>query len=589
MKKFHRLLQRQLKKAGMDTDLSLKMRSFLLQVDEAYRSFDIDLQHLETILEKSSQELFVANKQLKTNMEAISDQLSKVAGNIKEVIFEVDLDGKWSYVNPAWEELMGYSIEETIGRSCFDFIQDQKGKPLRQMAILKKKDFKSTQLIVEILTGKGEVKWVDIFVKCMNGLNGNEGCIGTIVDITDLKKTELALLEANKRANLANEAKDDFLSTMSHEIRTPLNAVIGVSHLLLLENPKKEQLENLQALKYSSEHLLELVNDILDFNKITSGSIELEQADFSLERVLNGLQSLFQHKAKQKDIRFSIKTDRDLPARLVGDSTRITQILSNLINNAIKFTEEGKVVLDVGLEARKEDSCTIHFSVIDTGIGIPEEKQEKIFDSFCQANSDTTRKYGGTGLGLAICKRLVEHMGGKLTVESTLGKGSTFSFELELPISTVIEINREGKLPSKTLTMTTTLDSLKGTKMLVAEDNQLNILVIRKFLSKWNVDYEIVEDGKAAVAKAEQNNYDLILMDLQMPEMNGFDAARAIRQGQNPKNKTIPIYALSASTGVDINTKIQEYGINGLISKPFDPTELYGTLCKIVDHQSFAS
>ncbi|MDC6364802.1 MULTISPECIES: PAS domain-containing hybrid sensor histidine kinase/response regulator [Flavobacteriaceae] len=584
MSKQHRLLLRQIKKAGIDETMQEKLADFFSSIDEAYKSFDNDLSHIETVLEKSSQELYQANQQLKNNVETISDQLSKVAGNIKEVIFEADLEGKWSYLNPAWEDLLGYSTEESLGRPYYDFINDLNGKPFDELSILQKSDFSATKIKVETLTAKNEKKWLDISVKRLNSKNGKpEGFIGTISDITAQKKVEFELIEAKEKATMASKAKDDFLSTMSHEIRTPLNAVIGVSNLLLLENPQKEQLENLHALKYSSEHLLELVNDILDFNKITSGSIELEETDFSLDRILNGLRSIFYHKAQNKGVRFTIKKDSALPSMLIGDSTRITQILSNLINNAIKFTEEGKVVVDIELEHENQDFAMIRFEVTDTGIGIPNEKQEKIFQSFAQADSNTTRKYGGTGLGLAICKKLVERMRGELWVESTEGKGSTFGFVLEFLKSKIEEDVQEEEFSADTFNMDD-VESLNGVKILVAEDNHLNILVISKFLAKWDVIFEIAENGKKAVEKAEENCYDLILMDLQMPEMSGFEATKAIRNGNNPLNKTLPIYALSASAGIDIRNRIKECGLDGLICKPFNPKELYRTLSKIV-HQ----
>ena len=586
MNKHHRLLQRQIKKAGIDEVAQKKLADFFSLIDEAYKSFDNDLSHIETVLEKSSQELFQANQQLKNNVETISDQLSRVAGNITEVIFEADLEGRWSYLNPAWEDLLGHSIEKSLGRPYYEFIKDLNGKPFEELTILQKSDFTSTKISVETLTANNEKKWLDISVKRLNSKDGKpEGFIGTMADITAQKQVEFELIQAKEKATMASKAKDDFLSTMSHEIRTPLNAVIGVSNLLLLEDPKKEQLENLHALKYSSEHLLELVNDILDFNKIASGSIELEETDFNLDRILDGLRSIFHHKAKSKNIRFTIKKDSALPSMLVGDSTRVTQILSNLINNAIKFTEEGKVVLDIELEHENQDLAMIRFEVSDTGIGISEDKQERIFQSFAQADSNTTRKYGGTGLGLAICKKLVELMGGELWVESTEGKGSTFGFVLEFQKSKVEEDVQDEEQSSESFNMDD-VESLKGIKILVAEDNHLNILVISKFLAKWDVIFEIAENGKRAVEMAEENCYDLILMDLQMPEMSGFDATKIIRQGNNPLNKTLPIYALSASAGIDIRKKIKNYGLNGLICKPFNPKELYRTLSKIVHEGS---
>ena len=581
---YHRLLKRQLRKIDLDGDTLDLIAPFLHQVDEAYKAFDSDLQQVENVLEKSSQELFQANQQLKNSVESITGQLSKVAGNIKDVIFEMDLNGNWSYLNPAWRKLTGYKVNDCLGKPYYQFLKDDQGNAFKSLIDLKKPSFKtiSKSFRSQIITG--EYKWLDFSIKVIMTEEGHiEGYIGTIVDITKIKETELALINAKEKESMANKAKDEFLTTMSHEIRTPLNAVIGISHLLLLENPKTEQLENLSTLKHSSEHLLCLVNDILDFNKIASGQLELEERDFSLNQVLNGLRSIFHNTAKEKDIRLLIKKDTSLPKTFIGDSTRLSQILTNLVSNAIKFTEEGKVMVDIEVLKVEADFYVLEFVISDTGIGIPEDKKDKIFLSFAQANSDTTRKYGGTGLGLAICKRLLEIMDSDLELESEVGKGSTFSFKLKLQKSSMTDYQEDNNaFDARSIH---DQDNLKGARILVAEDNKVNIMVIEKFLSKWQVDFDIAENGLIALNKALENTYDMILMDLQMPVMNGFEASKAIRESNNPLNKVMPIYALSASTGMDIKDQLGEYGIDGLICKPFNPTELFKTLTSILQQK----
>ncbi|MCM4170988.1 PAS domain S-box protein [Arenibacter sp. TNZ] len=581
---YHRLLKRQLKKVDLD-DSSLNLIAPLLyQINEAYKAFDSDLDQVENVLEKSSQELFQTNQQLKNSVESISGQLSKVAGNIKDVIFEMDLKGNWSYLNPAWQKLTGFKVVDCLGKPFHHFLKDDKGNDYTTLVDLKKPNFKTISKSFKSQTTDGEHKWLDFSLKVIKAENGSiEGYIGTIVDITKIKETELALIEAKEKESMANKAKDDFLTTMSHEIRTPLNAVIGISHLLLLENPNKEQLENLNALKHSSEHLLCLVNDILDFNKIASGLLELEERDFSLKHLLTGLQSIFHNTAKDKDLRLLVKTDTTLPKMFIGDSTRLSQILTNLVSNAIKFTEEGKVTVDIEALEVTDDYCVLEFFISDTGIGIPEDKRDKIFLSFAQANSDTTRKYGGTGLGLAICKRLLELMDSDLKLESEVGKGSTFSFKLKLQKSTMADHQED--LYAFDVNSIHLQENLKGARILVAEDNKVNIMVIAKFLFKWQVDFDIAENGLIAYNMAMENNYDMILMDLQMPVMNGFEASKIIRESNNPYNKYMPIYALSASTGMDIKNQLGEYGIDGLICKPFNPTELFKTLTTILQQK----
>ena len=478
---YHRLLKRQLRKIDLDDSTLDLIAPLLHQVDEAYKAYDCDLEQVENVLEKSSQELFQTNQQLKNSVESISGQLSKVAGNIKDVIFEMDLNGNWSYLNPAWRKLTGYKVKDCLGKPYYQFLKDEQGNDLKNLIDLRTPNFKTISKSFKSQIITGEHKWLDFSLKVIMSEDGNiEGYIGAIVDISKIKETELALIEAKEKESMANKAKDEFLTTMSHEIRTPLNAVIGISHLLLLENPKPEQLENLSTLKHSSEHLLCLVNDILDFNKIASGQLELEERDFSLNQVLNGLGSIFHNTAKEKDIRLLIKKDTSIPKTFIGDSTRLSQILTNLVSNAIKFTEEGKVKVDIEVLEVKEDFYFLEFVISDTGIGIPEDKKDKIFLSFAQANSDTTRKYGGTGLGLAICKRLLEIMDSDLELESEVGKGSTFSFKLKLQKSSMTDHQED--IYSFDAKSFHEQDNLKGTRILVAEDNKVNIMVIEKFL-----------------------------------------------------------------------------------------------------------
>ncbi|MFS4455617.1 ATP-binding protein [Maribacter sp. 2304DJ31-5] len=583
MKKYHRLLQRQLKKIDLDGDTHTRLLPFLEQINNAYVSFDNDLYQAETTLEKSSQELYLANKQLVSKFDAVSSRLAKVAENIKDVIFEIDLEGNWKYLNPAWEKLFGHKIDDCLGKPFYQYLNTTKGECLKKLLDANKDCSINSGFsnVIHTATATGEKKWVDVSIKGIQTEKGVfEGYIGTIVDISNIKKTEFELVKAKEKAMSASKAKDDFLSTMSHEIRTPLNAVIGISHLLLMENPKPEQLENLQTLKYSSEHLLGLVNDILDFNKITSGALDLEETEFNMTHLLNSIQSIFNNKAKAKNIRFSIKKDNSLPEMLIGDSVRLSQILTNLVGNAIKFTEQGKVTLDLEIITETNDSCLLEVNVKDTGIGIPKEKQKKIFNSFAQANSDTTRKYGGTGLGLAICKQLLEIMGSDLKLESEKGKGATFSFVLQLKKgnSTTSNIHEDDvvleKIPAN--------EGLNGVKVLIAEDNKINIMVIRKFLIKWGIDFEIAENGKIAVEMAKNSLYDLVLMDLQMPVMNGFDSCKLIKESDDSMNRDTPIYALSASTGADIKNEIKKYKMDGLICKPFDPDKLHQKLKDIV-------
>lgn len=579
MKKLHRLLSRQLRKFDLDDDIRSEVAPLLTLINEAYHAFDNDLNHVENILERSSRELYEANKLLRNRVETISGQLSKIAGHISEVIFEVDLNGNWSYLNSAWEKLTGIAVKKTLGNPYHRYLKDENGDPFKLSVNYKDKTGVFSKA-VQCLTPLGELKWLDITAKTIRSDSGKvEGFIGSIVDITAQKNSELALIEAKERATSANEAKDEFLSTMSHEIRTPLNAVIGISHLLIMESPKEEQMENLNALKYSSEHLLSLVNDILDFNKISSGSLLLEEADFSLDQILDGLKSIFKSKAEQKNISFVIRKGKGVPDVLLGDTTRLTQILTNLVNNGIKFTKRGGVVLDISKIRENNEFTELQFMVEDTGIGISDQKKEQIFQPFAQAETNTTRKYGGTGLGLAISKQLLEIMDSQLQLESELDVGSIFSFVLQYKKSCSLPICDENPNEKQ---VEEVLGSLTGMNVLIVDDNRLNTMVVQKLLSKWDALFDVAENGLIALKMATLNRYDLILMDLQMPVMNGYEASRSIRENDNSLNKDVPIYALSASTGANILAEIEECGMDGLIHKPFKPRKIYHILYTIM-------
>ena len=382
-----------------------------------------------------------------------------------------------------------------------------------------------------------------------------------------------ALIKAKQKAEVAAVTKAKFLSNMSHEIRTPMNAVVGVTNLLMEGDPKEDQIELLQTLHFSSEHLLNIINDILDLSKIESGGFSLEKTDINIRQLIRNIQYTLMPKAIQKDLAFETTIDDDIPKLLQGDPVRLSQILLNLGSNAIKFTEKGKVSLHIKLEALQGKKALLNFEVVDTGIGIPKDKQEKIFDSFSQADTNTTRIYGGTGLGLTITKKLLELHNSKIYLESEIGKGSIFSFSLLFPISKTLEM--KGK---ETLSYIKQYSSENFKKILVVEDNKINQLIISRFLKKWKIKFDIAEDGLEAVEKVQTYDYGLVLMDLQMPNMDGYEATRTIRQLKDSKYKELPIIALSASAVLEIRDQAISAGMNGFMTKPFKPNELFETI-----------
>ncbi|PJJ79913.1 ATP-binding protein [Mucilaginibacter auburnensis] len=387
--------------------------------------------------------------------------------------------------------------------------------------------------------------------------------------IEKAKELEAQLIESKDIAEKAAMTKAQFLSTMSHEIRTPMNAVIGFTHLLLQLNPREDQMEYIKLLKFSAENLLVLINDILDFSKIEAGKIEFEEADFSIRDLISNIRMALLQKASEKDIQIKLFVDQELPNAIKGDPVRIGQILTNLISNAVKFTKEGKVTITASLVKKNDEFTTIDFEVTDTGIGIEPEKIDHIFESFTQASSATTRKFGGTGLGLTITKRLLELMGSQIKVRSELGRGSTFYFSLNMKNSDkdfAAHQRNEEKIETK---------SLKGVKLLIAEDNQINVILAKQYMKLWEVECDVAENGAIALMLVQNGNYDMVLMDLQMPEMDGYQTTTSIRELPDEKYQKLPIIALTASAMLDIKDKAFVVGMNDYVSKPFNPDELY--------------
>jgi CheY-like chemotaxis protein/two-component sensor histidine kinase len=373
-----------------------------------------------------------------------------------------------------------------------------------------------------------------------------------------------------EKAEQAAKAKSQFLSVMSHELRTPLNAVIGITHLLMQSQPREDQQEDLRTLQFSGESLLHIINDILDFTKLDSGKIELSAIDFNLRELSQSLYQSFSFKAREKNIVFDVEYDQKMPFYVKGDNFRLSQVLNNLISNAIKFTQEGFVKLKVDLLENKEGSYVTQFSVIDSGIGIAEEKQEKIFEQFTQADSDTTRLYGGTGLGLSISSRLVELMGSAIVVTSTPGKGSIFQFSVLLQPGSMTSEN--GTASAKVVSKSN--EQFRGKLILLAEDNVFNANIARRFITGWGAQLEIVVDGRQALEFVSRRKYDLILMDVQMPVLDGFACTRKIRK----HFKDVPIVAITASPRNEITHEIMACGMNDFVSKPFKPNELRSKL-----------
>jgi signal transduction histidine kinase/CheY-like chemotaxis protein len=387
--------------------------------------------------------------------------------------------------------------------------------------------------------------------------------IFSYLTFTISKSKEEQLILAKELAEASAKAKFQFLSNMSHELRTPLNGIIGTTNLLKSEQYIKGQLEHFELLEYSSTHMLNLVNDVLDFSKIESGKIELEQRRFNIETFVKNIYNSFAHQFEEKNLFFKLATEDNINVEVISDDIKLSQILNNLLSNALKFTKHGGVTMSIGLKQIDTDKVTVCFSIKDTGIGIAKEKVDKIFESFIQADIDTTRKYGGTGLGLTISKKLVEVFGSKLQLESEVPTGCNFYFDVSFLKNKEQQIQKETPISS-------TIQTLKGMRILIAEDNKINMLIARKFLKKWEVDLVEAVNGREAITYCLINDFDLLLLDLEMPEADGYTALMEIRKIK----PAIPAIAFTAAAFENIETILIEKGFNDYILKPFSPEDL---------------
>ena len=383
------------------------------------------------------------------------------------------------------------------------------------------------------------------------------------------KNRELVL--AKEKAEKASNARTEFISTVSHELRTPLNAINGIAHLLLEEKPKKSQMNYLESLKFSGDYLTKFINNILEIQKIDSDKIEMENINFDLKKLLANIHSSLKELASENNNNFDFKIDSGIPDYLIGDPTKLSQILMNLINNALKFTLNGNVTVTSKLISLEDKEASIYFEVKDSGIGIPEDKLQTVFDSFSQGSVGINRKYGGTGLGLTIVKKLVGILGGNIKLESAVNKGSAFSFELPFKVA-------EKPLKIDTINQIINDSNLKSKRILVVEDNKINQMVSKKMLENKGVLCEIVDNGEEAIEIVKNKKFDMVLMDVHLPGISGTIATKYIREFDNK----IPVIALTAIS-LDENRKmLLSYGMNDVITKPFIPENFYAIISKYI-------
>ncbi|HUW05088.1 MAG TPA: ATP-binding protein [Williamwhitmania sp.] len=550
--------------------------------------------------EKRAAELSVANKELAFQNEEKEKRAAELRiANYARSLIEASLDplvtistiGKITDMNQALANITGMSRDELTGTNFFDyFTETQKAREVYQ-EVFAKGYVADSPLTLRNKDGK----LTDVLFNGSVYKDHQGNVLGVVIvarDVTDQKRIATELIEAKVFAELATElaeeakrkaenatqiaedavkAKQQFLSNMSHEIRTPMNAIIGFTKVVLKTDLTAKQKEYLKAIKLSGDALIVLINDILDLAKVNAGKMTFEQIPFKLASSISAMVHLFETKFQEKNLELITIYDQKIPGVLVGDPVRLHQIIINLVSNAVKFTSKGKITVKVSLIGEDDEKATIEFAIIDTGIGIPANKIADIFENFQQASSDTSRLYGGTGLGLAIVKQLVEPQGGTINVVSTIGKGSTFSFTLPF-----LKTNSPAELESENEVLDT---EIKNIKVLVVEDIALNQLLMKTLLDDFGFDRDIAENGEIAIEKLQNKSYDVILMDLQMPVMNGFEATEYIR---NKMHSKIPIIALTADvTTVDL-AKCKAVGMNDYIAKPVDERLLYSKIVGLV-------
>jgi two-component system sensor histidine kinase/response regulator len=643
--------------------------------------------------------------------------MESVLENIQAVVYVKDLEGKYTYANGQWENATGRSRENITGRTAMDIFPDHKGAVYHEndLQVITSKEKQISEEYAQ--TGGVERTFLSTKVPMIQD-NHIIGLCSISTDITDRKQAEKTLAKAKEIAEEASKSKADFLANMSHEIRTPMNAILGMAYLMQKTEMNDKQRDYIQKIHKSSQHLLGIINDILDFSKIEAGKLDIEKVDFKLDGVLENLSNLISEKCSAKGLELVFDVDPSIPNNLLGDPLRLGQILINYANNAVKFTEKGEIVIKIRYETEASKGKLFKFMVQDSGIGMTEEQKGKLFQSFQQADTSTTRKYGGTGLGLAISKKLATLMGGDVGVDTHYGKGSTFWFtalleessiqkgivqppvnldgkrvlvvddnesartvlsdmlrsltfrvnlaesgqdaiatvkaaltegdpyeilymDMQMPdmngVETMIKINalvegykpkciivtgfgreevfheaqnagidmvllkpvcqsvlfessmkvlgqvilnektydnRQEHLNSRIRRLTT----IQGAKILLVEDNELNLQVATELLEEGHFDTDIAINGLEAVQKTENKLYDLVLMDMQMPVMDGLEATRAIRK--NPEHRDLPIIAMTANALISDREKCFEAGMNDYVPKPIDPEKLFDTLLK---------
>jgi PAS domain S-box-containing protein len=510
------------------------------------------------------------------NLKLQEEKYRNIIANMNLGLLEVDIEDNIQHANQSFCKMSGYTLEELIGKKAAELFIDEEEKIIIEEKNVSRKEGVSDMYSIQVKNKNGEKRWwVVSGAPRYNDSGQLVGSVGIHLDLTEQKHLEEELKIAKLKAEESSKAKESFLATMSHELRTPLNAIVGITELMQMD-AKTSNKENLDILSFSSKTLLALISDILDLSKIDAGKIELTSNPFNLKQLLNGINQMFRAACEEKNVELILNIDNTVPEFIIGDELRLSQILNNLISNAVKFTSKGFVKINVTADVISSDIRKLNFKVSDSGIGIKKESLKTIFEDFEQADKKIATRFGGTGLGLSITKKLIQLIGGEIKVESKLNKGSTFSFNLVFEIA---KSEQKGNEIDNTGQQLVTL-KLEDKTILIVEDNIVNQKVAVSYLNHWGLKYDIANNGKEALHMMVKKHYDLALIDLFMPVMDGFETIKRIRK--NKAFKGFPIIALTASAELNLMDKAIELGADRCITKPFNSQQLHDTIVSLI-------
>ena len=554
-------------KAKSGNTIWVEQSSAILSEDGEPKGFQCLVKDI-TDKKKVEQEL----KKIQHEREEYQFRLQSILDNTPLIVFIKDMEGKYLLANKSYRDAFDLSKEQIIGKTDFDLVPAENANRYKEIDEYIIREQKNTEVEETVQINGEMINLLIVKFPLFDKDNNMYGIGGIASDITERYLYGLHLIESKSKAEMAEQLQEEFLANMSHEIRTPMNGIIGMTNILLNTSMTDEQKDFLKVIKKSSDNLLILINDILDLSKIKAGKLRIEKIDFRLRETLENSINTFRVLIKEKGLTLRISVDLDVPDSLNGDPHRLNQILNNLISNAIKFTPKGEINLEIKAIHQENKEVHLLFCVADTGIGIAKEKLQTIFETFSQAETETSRKFGGSGLGLSITKKLIELQNGTIDVSSMPGEGTTFTFNIKYPVAANTVAKQYGNVKQDTFKE----DGLSGKRILVVEDNEANQKVIYHMLQNAGIEPDLADNGKVAIQLLEDGfEYDLIIMDLQMPEMDGFETTVYIRQ---KLNLNIPIIAMTASALRNEKIKCLEIGMNEYMNKPFVPSDLFREL-----------